>query len=186
MTEGASSRQSSSNVSPLTSPLVAPSFRDIFVAEFEFVCRTLRRLGIREADVHDVSQELFVAVNRGLSSFDIARPVRPWLVGYAVRCAANYRRLGWNQSSELSDETAASSPRLTDRLAARQLVLRALETLDFDKRVALVLHDMEGVTAPEIAAELGVPLNTVYSRVRLARAAFREEIQRLETEGDPR
>jgi RNA polymerase sigma-70 factor, ECF subfamily len=173
-------------VSPRTNDLVAPSFRDIFVTEFDFVCRTLRRFGIREADVHDVSQELFVAVNRGLSSFDVARPLRPWLVGFAVRCAANYRRLGWHQASELSDETAASSPRMTDRLAARQLVLRGLDALDFDKRIALVLHDMEGVTAPEIAAELGVPLNTVYSRVRLARAAFKEALRVLETEGEPR
>ncbi len=169
-------------------PLVAPPFRELFVAHFDFVCRTLRRIGIREADVHDVAQELFVAVNRGLASFDQTRPVRPWLVGYAVRFAANYRRLGWNKSSELTDETAASSPRLTDRLATRQLVLRGLDALDFDKRTALVLHDMEGVTAPEIAAELGVPLNTVYSRVRLARVAFREALRALESaaEGDAR
>ena len=162
---------------------MTPEFRDIFVAEFDFVCRTLRRLGIREADVHDVCQELFVAVNRGLTSFDVARPVRPWLIGYAVRFAANYRRLGWNKSSELSDDLAASSPRMTDRLATRQLVLRALDLLDVDKRVALVLHDVEGITAPEIAAELAVPLNTVYSRVRLARAAFKEALHVLEEEG---
>ena len=65
------------------------------------------------------------------------------------------------------------SPKLHDKLAAKRTVLGALERLDFDKRVVLVMHDLEQLTAPEIAEELGIPLNTVYSRVRLAGAAFR-------------
>jgi RNA polymerase sigma-70 factor, ECF subfamily len=173
VTETTATRQSSDELRDAT------SFQAVFVAEFDFVCRSLRRLGVREADVHDVAQELFVAVHRGLADYDRARPLRAWLMGYAVRYAANYRRLGWHKGTELSDDAAVPSPRMTDKLQARQLVLRGLAALDFDKRVALVMHDLEEITAPEIATELGIPLNTVYSRVRLARDAFKKAVAEL-------
>jgi len=166
------------------SPLL-PAFRELFAAEFDYVCRSLRRLGVLDADVHDVAQELFVTVHAQLATFDTARPIRPWLMGFAARYAANYRRLGWHKGSALSEDQALPSPRLAEKMTARTLVLRGLDALDDDKRVALVMHDLEGISAPEIAAELAVPLNTIYSRVRLARAAFRRSVLELEpTEGD--
>ena len=156
-----------------------PPFPAIFAAEFGFVCRSLRRLGIHEPDVHDVAQELFLTVHRGLESYDRARPLRAWLMGYAVRFAANYNRLGWHKRGDLP-ASAAAPARIEEVLAARQLVARGLHALDFDKRVALVMHDLEGISAPDIAAELGIPLNTVYSRVRLARDGFRSALRALD------
>ena len=82
----------------------------------------------------------------------------------------------------LSDEAPMPSPRLAEKLTARVLVAHGLDALDFDKRVALVMHDLEGIGAPEIAAELDVPLNTVYSRVRLARVAFKKRVLEIEAE----
>lgn len=166
---------------PVPSPSPSPSkldaaFEGIFLAEFAFVSRTLQRLGVREADVNDVAQELFFAVHAALDSWDRSRPLRPWLFGFAVRLAANYRRLAWHRGRALDDEAPVSSSRLNDRLSAKRVVMRALDTLDFDKRVALVMHDVEGFTAKEIAEQLGVPANTVSSRVRLARAAFRAAV----------
>ena len=152
-------------------PLVEPSFTQLFEEHFAFVCRSLQRLGVREADLEDIAQELFLAVHRVLPSSDRSRPLKPWLFGFAVRYASNYRRLSWHRGRELDDVPV--SPKLHDKLAAKRTVLAALERLDFDKRVVLVMHDLEELTAPEIAEELGLPLNTVYSRVRLAREAFR-------------
>ncbi|HVH41414.1 MAG TPA: sigma-70 family RNA polymerase sigma factor [Labilithrix sp.] len=163
--------------------MVDDRFRTIFLGEFDFACRSLRRLGVREADVHDVAQDLFIGVHRTIDTYDPTRSPRAWLMGFAVRYAANYRRLGWHRGDELRDDAPLPSPRMTDRLAARQLVERGLDALDFDKQVALVMHDLEGISAPEIAAELGIPLNTVYSRVRLARASFKSAIAALETAG---
>jgi RNA polymerase sigma-70 factor (ECF subfamily) len=51
-------------------------------------------------------------------------------------------------------------------------VARALEQLPMEQRAVLVRHDIDGFAAPEIARELELPLNTVYSRLRLARAKF--------------
>jgi len=152
-------------------PLVDPNFTRLFEEHFGFVCRSLQRLGVREADMEDIAQELFLTVHRALPESDQSRPLRPWLFGFAVRFASNYRRLSWHRGRELDDVPV--SPKLHDKLAAKRTVLRALERLDFDKRVVLVMHDLEEFTAPEIAEQLNLPLNTVYSRVRLAREAFR-------------
>ena len=148
-------------------------FRDFFSAHFDFVCRSLRRLGVRDADLPDVAQELFVAVHRGFRDFDRSRPPKTWLFGYARGFASNYRRLGWHKSADLDDRERSSSQRLVDKIDARARVAMGLAGLDDDKATVLVLHDMEQLSAPEIAGELGVPLNTVYSRIRAARDAFK-------------
>jgi RNA polymerase sigma-70 factor, ECF subfamily len=158
-------------------------FRGLFEAEFGYVCRSLRRLGVREGDLEDVAQELFITVYSNLGTFDPARPLRPWLLSFALRFAANYRRLARHRG-HVGEETLDRERSSSDANAeARDLVLRALGTLDFDRRVALVMHDLEGWGAPEIAASIGVPLNTVYSRLRVARADFRSAIDSIQRQG---
>lgn len=159
-------------------------FETLFVAEFSYVCRSLQRLGVREADVNDIAQELFLAVHHALGSWDRERPVRPWLLGFAVRFASNYRRLAWHRGRELDEDLVPPSPRLNDKLAAKRTVMRGLDALDFDKRVALVMHDLEELTAKEIAEQIGIPANTVSSRVRLAREAFRAAVRAVERESE--
>lgn len=164
-----------------TSPQAPPpgalslQFHAIFSAEFEFVCRTLRRLGVREADLQDVAQELFVTVHGHLHEFQQGRPLRPWLVGFAVRFAANYRKLARNRYEELESGSSLEQPSSPSH-ETRDLLYRALDTLDFDRRTAIVMHDFEGLNANEIAEALGIPINTVYSRIRLGREAFRASV----------
>ncbi|APR80378.1 RNA polymerase sigma factor RpoE [Minicystis rosea] len=153
------------------SPVLTPAFSALFEEHFDYVCRSLQRLGVREADAEDVAQELFLAVHRALPESDRNRPVKPWLFGFAIRYASNYRRLSWHRGRALDDTPV--SPKIHDKLAAKRLVLGVLDKLDFDRRVILVMHDLEELTAAEIADELGIPMNTVYSRLRLARQAFR-------------
>lgn len=157
----------------MSAAVLASEFRALFDAEFGFVCRTLRRLGVREADVCDVAQELFVTAHNGYGEFDKTRSARAWLFGYARGYASNYRKLGWHQGRELDDQLPRSSPRIGDRMDARARVAMGLAALDDDKKTVLILHDMEGIAAPEIAETLGLPLNTVYSRIRMARDAFK-------------
>ena len=74
-------------------------------------------------------------------------------------------------------------PDQTSRLAQKEALSRldaALATLDEDKRAVLVLHEVEEMTAPEIAHATGVPLNTVYSRLRLGRQRLEEALRRNE------
>ena len=160
-------------------------FRELFDREFGYVCRALRRLGVRAGDLEDVAQELFVAVHRALPSYDRSRDLRPWLFSFAFRFAANYRRLarhaGYASDGPFRTMSAEDHP----DAEARDMVLRALEALDFDRRDVIVMHDLEGFSAPEIAAQLGIPLNTVYSRLRLARGEFRAAVHALRAAGGP-
>jgi len=178
--------QASGVVAPPPVPSLDREFEALFVAEFAFVCRTLQRLGVREADVNDIAQELFLAVFHSIGSWDRTRPLKPWLVGFAVRFASNYRRLAWHRGRALDEDLTPPSPRMNDKLAAKRTVMRGLDALDFDKRVALVMHDLEELTAKEIAEQLGIPANTVSSRVRLAREAFRAAVKQVERESEPK
>jgi RNA polymerase sigma-70 factor (ECF subfamily) len=62
----------------------------------------------------------------------------------------------------------------------RQLLARALAALDLDKRAVLVMHDVDGHPMPEIAEALSIPLNTAYSRLRLAREQFAIAVRRMQ------
>ncbi|CAN5885537.1 sigma-70 family RNA polymerase sigma factor [soil metagenome] len=172
-------------MSSATATAASREFRRLFEAEFEYVCRSLRRLGVREVDLADVAQELFVTVHNQLPKFDVTRPLRPWLFSFSLKFAANYRRLARNRAPHVEVDDASAAP-ADPNGEARDLVLRALADLDFDRRTVLVMHDLEGFGAPEIAEETGVPLNTVYSRLRHARAEFRAAVDRLQARAGSR
>jgi len=168
-------------VQPPEASALAPSFRSLFEAEFGFVCRSLRRLGVRDADLQDVAQELFVTVHQRHGEYDPSRPLRTWLFSFSLRFAANYRRLARVRGHVSDDVLERRGTSKNPNAEARDLVLRGLEALDFDRRTVIVMCDLEGFAAPEVAEQLGIPVNTVYSRLRLAREDFRRAIGALDT-----
>jgi len=165
-------------------PLEAPDFASLFEAELEYVWNALRRLGVREADLDDQTNEVFLRVHKELRRFDPARPVRPWLFAFAARVAAEYRRLARNQREipGLSVEAEDPAPDAEDQMLEREMrsmVLTALDALDGARREVFVALDIEGHTAPQVAEALGVSVNTIYSRLRLARQEFTVAIRRV-------
>jgi RNA polymerase sigma-70 factor (ECF subfamily) len=165
--------------------LLTLDLRALFEAHVDHVGRSLRRLGVRDADVPDLVQEVFLVMHRILPDYDASRPVWPWIFGVVYRVAAAYRRTAFREI--LDDGTAAaarldSSPAIDDALSRREdqaLVLEALEGVEFHRRAAFVMADIDGVPVPEIARVLGIGVNTAYSRVRLAREDFRAAAARL-------
>ena len=165
-------------------------FQAIFDGEFAYVCRVLQRLGVRTMDLEDQAQEVFVAVHRKLADYDRNRPVRPWLFSFAFRTASNYQRLVRHTRErplevETLDAEGTPESHLQDREAQR-LVLAALDGVPLERRSALIMHDIDGFSAPEIADALAIPLNTVYSRVRVARDEFRSSLARVKAKGRAR
>ncbi|HEY3356648.1 MAG TPA: sigma-70 family RNA polymerase sigma factor [Polyangia bacterium] len=162
----------------------APELRSIYEAGVDYVWETLRRFGVRDADLEDVTHDVFVAVQRKLAGYDSSRPLKPWLFCFALRAAADYRgssRVRREIVGEIPD-AADPAPGPDDRLEAaeaRELLLAALDTLALELRSVLVLHDMDGVPMPAIAAALGGSVNTHYSRLRLARRSFTAALRRL-------
>jgi RNA polymerase sigma-70 factor (ECF subfamily) len=175
--------QPSSGPRPVLTPS-PPAFRALFEAEFTYVFNTLRRLGVRESDLEDVTHEVFITVHRLLPEFDPARPLRPWLFGVAFRVASDYRRLARNTREVPEDpvpepiDGALPADEQIASAQARRLVIEALDDLELNRRAVLVLHDIDGQAIPQIAEVLGIPLNTAYSRLRLAREEFRAAVQR--------
>jgi RNA polymerase sigma-70 factor (ECF subfamily) len=169
-------------VSPRAAP-VAVEIGAIFDAHFDYVWHTLRRLGIRASDLEDLSHEVFIKVHARLGDYDATRPLRPWLFGFAYRVAADHRRLARHRVEVLGSAVEAIDPvrRPDERIEAdeeRALVDAALAELDFDRRAVLLLHDVEDVPVPAIATALGIPVNTAYSRLRLAREDLAEAVTR--------
>jgi RNA polymerase sigma-70 factor (ECF subfamily) len=167
-----------------------PEFRALFAAHFDYVWHALRRLGVRNADLEDVTHDVFLAVFRKLEQYDAARPVRPWLFGFAFRVASDYRDLARHRF-EVADDAAErrdSQPNALDhalRNEALVLARSALATLELDRRAVFILHELDECPMPDVARALAIPLNTAYSRLRLARVELARAIGRLRLKGTP-
>jgi RNA polymerase sigma-70 factor (ECF subfamily) len=152
-----------------------------FDEELAFLFRVLRRHGVQGADLEDVVQEVFLVLWRRWDDFQADRPLRPWLAGIAVRLAYKnvLRRRREIPSDELEPVHTASP--LDDRVAARALLARALADVPQTNRMAVVLHDLEGLPMPEVARALNVPLATAYTRLGRGRRAFEQAARRLQS-----
>jgi RNA polymerase sigma-70 factor (ECF subfamily) len=169
--------------SSLHEVVARPDFAAVFRAEFDYVWFSLRRLGIRPNDLEDVTHDVFIAVYQQFDRYDPERPLRPWLFGFAYWVASDYRRLARHRLEARGDlsDTIDPGPNAVDQAAARQsleVVWKALSELGLDRRAVFLLHEVEGYAMPEVAEALQVPLNTAYSRLRLARADFAKAMQR--------
>jgi RNA polymerase sigma-70 factor (ECF subfamily) len=160
-----------------------PAINEIYEAHFRYVWRCLRSLGVPDAALDDALQDVFIVVQRKLSTFEGRSELSTWLYGIALRVARRYRARARAESHAVTEvdtvdsATAESALEHTERLA---LARRALDALDDEKREVFVLAQVEQMSAPEIATITGVALNTVYSRLRAARAAFAAEVRRIE------
>lgn len=151
----------------------APTVDAIFREHGAFVWRALRRLGVREADVDDVCQEVFVVVHRRLGSFEGRSQLRTWVYGICVRVASDYRKSARVRREVVSDDVPDAPVSGHDDVVAlrqaRAVLDGILETLDDDKRAVFVLFEIEGLGMAEVAAAVGVPLQTAYTRLYAAR-----------------
>jgi RNA polymerase sigma-70 factor, ECF subfamily len=173
----------------------------VYEAHFRYVWRCLRGLGVRDDVLEDAAHDVFLVVQRKVSSFDGERAqLTTWLYEIALRVARRYcaqsareaRRLAPDAGNEAPSSrpdaetdrgpialTAASdSHGELERAERLTLARQALDALDPDKREAFVLACVEQLSAPEIAQVTGVPLNTVYSRIRAARRDFAVQVAR--------
>ncbi|MDF3070375.1 MAG: polymerase sigma factor RpoE [Polyangiaceae bacterium] len=162
-----------------------PNLRTVFDEHARYVIRTLRHFGVKEADVEDVAQEVFVTVHRKLPEFEGRSKLRTWLYSICLRVASDYRRRAYvvrerPTSSPPVDDGERSGAEPDATLESRAFVQKLLEALDDDKRAVLVLYEIEGLTMREVAEVIGCPLQTAYSRLHAARDLLREAWQQSE------
>ena len=157
-------------------------FGSIFMANHAFVCRSLSYFGVGTANVEDLAQEVFLVLHRRLDDFDAKQDLRSWLFGIARRVAQTHRR-GMARAERKLKVVPAAEPRpAPDEVVARneeiEMVDRFITSLPDKLRDVFVLSEVEGVPAPDIASALDLKVNTVYSRVRLARERFARVLKR--------
>ena len=152
-------------------------FRAIYRAEFEFVWAVARRFGVPPAALDDVVQEVFLTAYLRLHQLRFEVSPRAWLYAVTRRVAGHHHR-GASRLARRVAAFAQLSPRSTDvpheRHEAAQWLECLLARLPRGSREVWEMTEVLGMSGPEIAGELEVPLNTVYSRLRLARARLTE------------
>ena len=156
----------------------AGDFRALYDAHFDFVWRALLHFGVPTAQAEDAAQEVFVILHRRSSDYDGQTPLRSWLWGMCRRVAQTQRR-GVARAQRRSDVAPAPQPSMPPDAALEQrqavdFIERFLAGLSQELRQVFVMMEVEGMSAPEVAAALDVKVNTVYSRLRLARAQLEQ------------
>jgi RNA polymerase sigma-70 factor (ECF subfamily) len=155
----------------------------MFRAHHELVWRTLRRLGLGPEQAADAAQQAFLIAAERLGDIR-AGSERAFLFGTAIRLARTAYRSGRRfQLEDDMDHRADAGSRLeelVDRRRAVELADRVLAQMEPSLLTVFVLFEIEGLSTPEIAELIGVPLGTAASRLRRAREAFRATAARME------
>jgi RNA polymerase sigma-70 factor (ECF subfamily) len=151
------------------------------------VWRSLRYLGVSEADLPDASQEVFLVVHRRLEEFRGEASLSTWIYEICCRVAKAWRR----RAASRRDAPMAEPPTVAvdaDQEVtlqverARHRLTRLLDELPEDQRAVVVLHELEELSMREVASLLNCPLFTAYSRLRLARNRLSQLLKRTDAE----
>lgn len=150
---------------------------DEFVALYRthvaFVWRILSHYGVREMELEDATQDVFIVVHRRWQTLHDNTLTKAWLYGIARRVGADRRRALGRHQRKLDALPLPQLPDFEARAADRELVRileRALAELPEDQREAFLLVEVEGLTTREVGELLNANRNTVASRLRAARA----------------
>jgi RNA polymerase sigma-70 factor (ECF subfamily) len=164
----------------------APSFQDVYRRYFDFVWSSVRRLGAEAEATDDLVQEVFIVIHGKLASLEKPEALRSFIYGVVRRTVSTHRRAKRSRpvagfTASIGPEAVSHSPtplEQTEANAELQVLRKLLEELDEPKREVFALVELEELTVPEAAEVLEIPLNTAYSRLRLARQAFEAALAR--------
>ncbi|MET0341268.1 MAG: sigma-70 family RNA polymerase sigma factor [Polyangiales bacterium] len=168
----------------LPDPSPPPDFSELYEQYFDFVWRSARRLGVPEASLDDVVQDVFVTVYRRLSAFEGRSQIKTWIFGILRHTVRDLRRTQRRKPTEaLEHDPVAPHEGGPQEAVAREQASRLLHAvlleLNDELREVFVLSELEQMSAPEVSAALSVNVNTVYSRLRTARKEFDAALKRL-------
>lgn len=151
-------------------------FEAVYREHVGFVWRNLRRLGVPEPEIEDAAHEVFLVVLRRLPQFDGSAAITTWLYAITRGIASNRRRGDLRRQrrhAEAPEPGPAEGPgEWLERSQAAATVARFLASLTPEQRVVFELFEIEGLRAHEVGAALDLNVNTVYTRLRAARARF--------------
>ena len=166
---------------------------EVHAAHADLVWRSLARLGVRNDDLPDMLQEVFLVVHRRGGSYDGSSKLTSWLFGICLRVAAGYRRRAHRRHERplqsAAEPVAAAELGPEQALAQKQARARLAQVLDgmpLDKRAIFVMFEVDAMSCAEIAGTLEIPIGTVHSRLSAAREAFEASLRRENARGGRR
>jgi RNA polymerase sigma-70 factor, ECF subfamily len=163
---------------------------------FQFIWRSLRRLGMPPGGVDDAAQQVFEVASRRLGDIVPGRE-RAFLFKTALLVAAEHRRHA-SRRRELHPDAAveeledpAPTPEEANEWARKRALLDdILVAMRLEERTVFVLFELEELSMAEIAEIVEIPPGTVASRLRRAREDFHAQAKRVRArltfEGGPR
>ena len=127
--QGVTNKQEPPAVPPRTPS--APCFRALFLEHASYVASSLRRLGVRDRDLEDLTHDVFLAVYRHLEDYDPARPIKPWLFGFAAKVASGHRRRKRYSHEIIAADIEAGGYKLlgTSAIMANEIFIANLQPL---------------------------------------------------------
>src|SRR5262245_2178920 len=146
-----------------------------------------RMLGSR-AEAEDVAQEVFIRVHRGITGVRGGAKLSTWLYAITSRLCCNRLASGQQRMARASDgddtldDVPAVDSDAAERLERREredVLHQAIAELPEDRRIVVVLRDLEGLSYEDIADALGVSLGTVRSRLHRARMDLRDRLEKF-------
>lgn len=169
------------------SALSVPTLQTIYKEYFNFVWSSARHLGATGDSIDDVVQDVFIVIHHKLATLQRPESLRSWIYGIVRRTVSDYRRsrrtrdaAGVKLSAEFkSGRPSQPSPlEMAERSSDLELLEIVLAMLDETKREIFVMVEVLEMTVPEVVQALEIPLNTAYSRLRLARQSFEDALAR--------
>jgi RNA polymerase sigma-70 factor (ECF subfamily) len=132
----------------------------------------------------DLLQETLIRIARGLPAFEHRATLKTWAFSIATRVVADHFRDPANRARivpvDESSEVAHPDRGIDERLVVSEMnacVRQVIDSLPEDYRSALILHDLEGLTASQVAEICGCSLATAKIRLHRARLRLRKALQ---------
>lgn len=163
-------------------------FEQIVALHADRVYGALRRFGLGPADAEDVAQEVFLRAWRGLGRFEGRAQLSTWL--YRIAFNEAQRRLSRREPATVApkpegEDPAIAIPDAPQRgPAAKALeheleatIADALKQLPTEWRAAVVLRDLEGLSAKDAALAVGIREAAFKSRLHRGRMLLRELLE---------
>ncbi len=162
----------------------APPFQAIYKEYLDFVWSSAGHLGAGRDVIDDVVQDVFIVIHSKLATLRRPEALRSWIYGVVRRTVSDYRRsrrtrdaAGARLGSEVESSPPFPSPLdMAERNADLELLESVLAELDEPKREIFIMVEVLEMTVPEVVEALEIPLNTAYSRLRLARQSFEDAL----------
>jgi RNA polymerase sigma-70 factor (ECF subfamily) len=162
-------------------------FQALLRPHIELMYRMAYRWTQSQADAEDLVQDILIRLANRVDEMQQIDNLRPWLIKVLYhRYVDLYRHRksspieedvpSWQADDDMLTsriDNARDDQDLIHRLELQQTLLKALETLDDDQRDTVLLHDVEGYSALEVAEILEINVGTVKSRLHRARARLK-------------